>query len=181
MQHVFTLLNTARRGPAGWFVTAASVVTVALIPGTACIGRDVKPPSTHVPTLTQPSAAAPADASVTQRTGTPGRHIGTQASSESLFTPTAITTAAASESDAVEAPTVVVEGSRASVSVTLVHSTQTRWVADRIAAVEKLWGFTDAGEKWMEGYDLRQMVGRQIWLPLILPCEAIVLLQLVSA
>ncbi|MCZ6890963.1 MAG: hypothetical protein O7F09_00405 [Chloroflexi bacterium] len=47
--------------------------------------------------------------------------------------------------------------------VSLDGSPQTPWVRDRILAIEGLYRFTEAGEAWLEGYDLRQMEGQPGW------------------
>ena len=43
------------------------------------------------------------------------------------------------------------------------NSPQTPWVLDRIRAIEGLYRFTEAGQAWLEGYDLRQMTGQPGW------------------
>ncbi|NQW16886.1 MAG: hypothetical protein HQ478_05300, partial [Chloroflexi bacterium] len=42
-------------------------------------------------------------------------------------------------------------------------SPQSEWARDRVAAITKIWNFTDEGISWMEGYDFRQMVGQPTW------------------
>ena len=42
-------------------------------------------------------------------------------------------------------------------------SPQTPWVRDRIRAIEGLYRLTEAGQAWLEGYDLRQMEGQPGW------------------
>ena len=42
-------------------------------------------------------------------------------------------------------------------------SPQTPWVRDRIQAIEGLYRLTEAGQAWLEGYDLRQMEGQPGW------------------
>ena len=41
--------------------------------------------------------------------------------------------------------------------------TQSLWVSDRIWALELLYTFTPVGQQWLEGYDLRQMIGQPGW------------------
>ena len=41
--------------------------------------------------------------------------------------------------------------------------TQTPWVRSRLAAVEQIYGFTVAGESWIDGYDFRQMQDQPAW------------------
>lgn len=40
---------------------------------------------------------------------------------------------------------------------------QSQWVRDRLAAVKQIFGFTPAGEEWIDGYDFRQMVEQPAW------------------
>ncbi len=40
---------------------------------------------------------------------------------------------------------------------------QPEWVRARVEALINIWGFTDEGESWLKGYDLRQMVGEPGW------------------
>ena len=40
---------------------------------------------------------------------------------------------------------------------------QSQWVRDRLATVKQIFGFTQAGEEWIDGYDLRQMVEQPAW------------------
>ena len=40
---------------------------------------------------------------------------------------------------------------------------QRAWVQERIDAVVALYGVSDEGRRWLEGYDLRQMVGQPGW------------------
>ena len=40
---------------------------------------------------------------------------------------------------------------------------QSPWIRDRIRTIEGLYGFTEAGQQWLEQYDLRQMVGQPGW------------------
>ena len=47
--------------------------------------------------------------------------------------------------------------------VSLGDSPQTPWVRDRVLAIEGLYRFTEAGQAWLDGYDLRQMTGQPGW------------------
>jgi hypothetical protein len=40
---------------------------------------------------------------------------------------------------------------------------QLDWVKSRVEAIESIYGFTPAGEAWLEGYDMRQMAGQPAW------------------
>ncbi len=40
---------------------------------------------------------------------------------------------------------------------------QPEWVRARVEALIDIWGFTEEGERWVKGYDLRQMVGEPGW------------------
>lgn len=40
---------------------------------------------------------------------------------------------------------------------------QSQWVKDRLAAMKQIFAFTPAGEEWIDGYDLRQMVEQPAW------------------
>lgn len=40
---------------------------------------------------------------------------------------------------------------------------QSQWVKDRLTAMKQIFGFTEAGEVWIDGYDLRQMVEQPAW------------------
>lgn len=40
---------------------------------------------------------------------------------------------------------------------------QTEWVQDRLTAVKQIYGFTPAGEEWIDGYDFRQMAEQPAW------------------
>lgn len=40
---------------------------------------------------------------------------------------------------------------------------QSEWVKERVAAVKAIYGFTVAGEEWLDGYDMRQMIGQPAW------------------
>ncbi len=40
---------------------------------------------------------------------------------------------------------------------------QSQWAIDRLAVVKALYGFTEVGESWINGYDFRQMVEQPAW------------------
>ncbi len=40
---------------------------------------------------------------------------------------------------------------------------QSAWVRERLAAMKAIFGFTPAGEEWIDGYDLRQMSEQPAW------------------
>ena len=40
---------------------------------------------------------------------------------------------------------------------------QVPWVHERVRALEDIYNFTPEGRLWLEGYDLRQMVGQPGW------------------
>lgn len=42
-------------------------------------------------------------------------------------------------------------------------SPQSPWVQERVGALETIWSFTDAGQDWLESYDLRQMKAQPTW------------------
>lgn len=40
---------------------------------------------------------------------------------------------------------------------------QSEWIKDRLSAMKQVFRFTPAGEEWIDGYDLRQMVEQPAW------------------
>lgn len=73
--------------------------------------------------------------------------------------PTAIATA----DSAILTPTPGITSGAAATAGDPVSRTQSRWVQDRITAVESIWGFSEAGRRWLETYDLRQMIAQPSW------------------